>query len=435
MCTDSPSRSSRLVNATPFFYGWVILLVGTIGAVMMGPSQTFTVSLFIDFFVQELHISRANVSLLYGVATLGASFLLPITGWLVDRYGTRGIMLLVSLGLGLACLGMANVQGIFTLLIGLLALRFFGFGSMQLVSNNIIAQWFIRRRGMVMGLFGQSLAVGLIVFPALGEYLINRFEWRGAWIMLGLLVLGVMLPVSWFFYRDNPEKYGLLPDGDPAPPPDLSATGGSSLVNEENWTLAEARRTGAFWIFALAFTVLSTVMAGVVFHQPALFEERGLSREISVHSFQVMALFSIVGNLAMGRLLDMLSARLLLILVVSILAGMLILVQVMVTPLQAMVYAALLGLVSGSNRVMNATVWAKYFGRRYLGSIRGVTMIGMLGGTALGPYPLGLSADVLGSYSPALTGLLALPLIIGVLTPFVKRPQKARDASSGEEKE
>ncbi len=142
--TSQTIRSSRLINATPFFYGWVIVAVGTWGIVMMGPSQTFTFGLFIDSLVTDLHLSRATISLLYGLATLGASFLLPVVGRAIDHYGARRVMVATTFGFGLACMGMAGGQGIVTLLLGLLALRFLGFGAMHLVSTTLITQWFVR---------------------------------------------------------------------------------------------------------------------------------------------------------------------------------------------------------------------------------------------------------------------------------------------------
>ena len=161
-------RTSRIINATPFYFGWLILVAGTLGIVMMGPSQTFTVGLFTDSFVNDLGISRSNLSLIYGVATLGASFLVPVTGRMVDRYGPRRMIVIVSVIFGLACMGMSLAGGTLGVLLGVLALRGFGFGSMQLVSNNLIAQWFIRKRGLVMGLAGQSLAISLLLYPPLG---------------------------------------------------------------------------------------------------------------------------------------------------------------------------------------------------------------------------------------------------------------------------
>ncbi len=102
------------------------------------------------------------------------------------------MMLAVTLAFVAALAAMSRVAGVAGLLLTLLAVRFLGFGSMQLVSNNVIAQWFVRRRGMVMGLASQSLAVSLFVFPALAEMLIRQFTWRGAWIGLSALIVLVI---------------------------------------------------------------------------------------------------------------------------------------------------------------------------------------------------------------------------------------------------
>lgn len=415
-----PTKSSRLIKATPFFYGWIILVVGTVGIVMMAPSQTFTISVFIDYFIKDLGISRANISLLYGVATFAGSLLLPLTGRLVDRFGPRLMTPLIAVGLGLASVGVALVHSIFTLFLGLLALRFLGFGSLQLVSNNLIAQWFIRRRGRVMGLAGLSLPIGLMIFPGLSQFWIEQVGWRWAMGLLGLLVWLVMLPVSLLFFKDRPELYGLQPDGDTL----AEAASFQAGAAERHWTLAEARRTGVFWLFSAGLTVLTMMLAGLVFHQTSLFEVRGLSREVAVSTFYVIALFSVIGNLGMGWLLDRYRARLLLALTLFLLAATMVMVQLMRTPAEALLYAALNGLVSGAFRVIDAVVWAKYFGRLHLGSIRGAVMIGVVGGTALGPYPLGLSMDTFGSYAPAMTALLIFPVGIGLAALLIKRPEK-----------
>lgn len=419
MNTYSTNKSSRLIRATPFFYGWVIVAAGTLDVILMGPSQTFTVGVFIDSFIADLGISRANISLIYGVATLGGSLLLPLMGRLVDRYGASRMILVVAVGLGLSVASVSLAHGVMALLLAMLAIRFFGFGSTQLVINNAIAHWFIRQRGKVMGITGLSLAASLLIYPALAEYLIDNLGWRAAWVLMGASVLVVMLPVSWLFFKDKPEQYGLLPDGDlPA------AAGSNGLVSDENWTLAEARRTGAFWIFAAALSTMTMLLAGLVFHQLSLFEVRGLPRETAVSAFYAMAIASIVGNLGMGYLLDRYSARLLLSLTLFILAAAVVLVQVITTPLQGALFSGLVGLTSGSFRVIDSVVWAKYYGRTHLGSIKGATMLGVIGATALGPYPLGLSYDALGSYGYALNGLLVLPVAIGIVAFFIKRPQK-----------
>jgi MFS family permease len=418
--TAQTIRSSRIINATPFYFGWLILLAGTVGIVMMGPSQTFTVGLFTDAFVNELGISRSNLSLIYGVATLGASFMVPVTGRMVDRYGPRRMILLVSLIFGLACMGMSLASGALGVVIGVLALRGFGFGSMQLVSNNLIAQWFIRKRGLVMGLAGQSLAISLLLYPPLGEALIAWLGWRNTWIAFGLLVWLVMAPVGLLLFRDRPELYGLQPDGDTP----TTATLLLPQIPEENWSADDALHTVAFWLFFAALSVMTMILAGLVFHQTALFEERGLSRSASIQVFQAVAYGSIVGNLVMGRLLDRYAPPRLLAFALTFLVAALIMVQRMTTTWDGILYGVLTGLGSGSFRVIDAVVWAKYFGRKHLGAIRGVTMFGTIGGTALGAYPLGLSKDHWGSFDPALDALLVLTVIIAVAALFVQKPNK-----------
>ncbi len=419
------ARQSKLINRTPFFYGWVVLAAGSISSVMMGPSQSFTVGLFTDSYVTELGLTRASISLLYGIATLAASLMLPITGKLVDRHGPHKMMVIVSVLFVLSCAAMSTVMGAASLLIALLVLRFLGYGSTLLISNNAIAQWFVRRRGMVMGISGQALAISLLLWPALTDRLIQTFTWRYAWIGISLIVLVIAVPLAVFFFRDRPELYGQLPDG-----VRRLTTVYPVTTNEENWTLNEAMHTAIFWVFLFSFVIISTVFAGMIFHQSSIFEAHGLSRQVAVSAFQVMAIVSIVGNLTMGKLLDIVSARLLLTILLLSLSVSVWIIMTMQTPTEAFLYAATMGLTMGGFRVMDSTVWAKYYGRLHLGSIRGVTMIGTLGGTAFGALPLGLSYDLTGSYSTALIAFMIMPVFIYIAMIFVKRPSRSAEPSA-----
>jgi len=418
--TTNTPRTSRVINATPFFYGWVVLAAGTLGLLMMGPSQGFTVSLFLDLWVENLGISRSTASLIYGGASLGAAFLLPISGRLVDRFGPRRLVVVVSLGLGLGCLWLANVQGAATLFLGLLVVRFFGFGSLQITSNNVIAQWFIRRRGFAMGVAGQSLSLGLLVYPWLGESLINGLGWRGAWNGFALLTVGVMIPLGWLFFRDAPERYGLTPDGNSPDEVERQRAG----AREENWTLDEARQTSAFWIFFVAISVITMTTAGIVLHQVSLFAQRGFERATVIHVFQMIALFTVGGNLLFGKLLDWYTPRRLMTVALGALVVALLTVQWMSAPWHTVLFSGLMGFSGGAFRVLDASLWPHYYGRQHLGAIRRLTMMGTMGGTALGPYPLGLSFDHLGSYVPALWFFIGLLGAMAVILLFLRPPRK-----------
>jgi hypothetical protein len=91
----------------------------------------------------------------------------------------------------------------------------------------------------------------------------------------------------------------------------------------------------------------------------------------------------------------------------------------------ALIYGVLNGVMIGASNVVNAVVFAAYYGRRHLGSIRGVTMIVNVAASALGPLPLGLARDLLGSYAPALIALGLLPCLYALAMVWVRPPRDA----------
>jgi hypothetical protein len=105
------TKVSRLVQKTPFFYGWVVLAVGTLGIIMTSPGQTYAVSISIEHFIADLGLSRSLVSTLYAVGTLSGSLALPLVGRQIDRRGSRVMVVIISLLFGLACIYMGLVRG------------------------------------------------------------------------------------------------------------------------------------------------------------------------------------------------------------------------------------------------------------------------------------------------------------------------------------
>ncbi len=208
----TPVKYSRVVSGSPVYYGWVILLVGTFGMLMTTPGQTLGVSVFLDRIIQDLGLSRATVSLMYTVGTLLGSFSLPLIGRFVDVRGPRVAVVIISGLFALSCVWMGFVGGPVTLLMGFILIRGLGQGALGLVSLHIINLWFVRRRGLAVGLSCLGMAVATALFPFAIEALIGAFGWRTAYILLGVLVVTTILPLGASLYRGKPELYGLRPD-------------------------------------------------------------------------------------------------------------------------------------------------------------------------------------------------------------------------------
>jgi MFS transporter, OFA family, oxalate/formate antiporter len=413
-------RTSRMISRTPFFYGWIIVIAGTFGLIMTGPGQTYAVSIFIEHFIHDLGLSRTLVSGLYGIGTLAGSFALPLIGREIDRRGSRTTAVAIALLFGLACVFMGFIQNGLMLLAGFVAIRMLGQGGLGLVSQNVINQWWVARRGLIMGVSGLGVSLlGIGVLPGLINWLVTLYGWRLAYMLLGGVLLLAMAPLAWLFFRDRPELYGLHPDGR-----QMAIDEAELAVAEENWTLAEARRTAMFWIMSGSLALIAMLITGLYFHMVSIFADNGLASSAAAAVYAPIALATAAFTLAGGLLLDRVPARVMLSAALFLLAFSLWFAQHLSGVAAATLYGAALGGTSGLFHVVGMVVWARYYGRKHLGSITGVTATVVIIGSALGPLPLGAARDWLGSYNQALTLLAVFPLLLGGATLFTPRPQK-----------
>ena len=182
------------------------------GMFMSGPGQSYSVAAFIDPMLADLGLLRSQYSLAYLVATLISGASLPFVGRALDRFGARRLLPAIALLLGLACLGMAGVRHLLGLYLGLTFVRCLGQGALTLISTWMVGQWFVRRRGLAMGLLGLGSTLSFMVFPAGNLWLIEGYGWRGAWTALAVAVWALLCVPAALLVRNRPENLGLEPD-------------------------------------------------------------------------------------------------------------------------------------------------------------------------------------------------------------------------------
>jgi MFS transporter, OFA family, oxalate/formate antiporter len=418
---DEPQRiiNSRLVNASPVYYGWVILAVGAIGGVLSSPGQTYAFSAFLDHFIRDLDLSRSLVSTLYTAGTLIASFFLPFVGRRFDRHGARVMITLVSLLLGLACIYMSLVRTAVMLGIGFFLLRQLGQGSLTLVSKNVVNLWWVRKRGRVMGLMGVIGALLGGLFPYFINSLIAHFGWRWTYVILGLLVIGVMVPLGWIFTRNRPEDHGLHPDGEA---PDAGDSDRLDEPLESNWTLAQVLRCPAFWVTATCMSAMAMLNTGLYFHIFSIFEDSGLSSTVAASVFVPIAATGAAMQLVTGLLVGRVHLRLLLSAALILNAVILVAATRLTSIPAAYAFGVGWGIQSGIEMLVLGVIFANYFGRRHLGAIAGFASTMQVAASALGPMPFGIARDLLGNYETVLTGCAIVPLMLAVACLLFGKP-------------
>ncbi|MBT3768351.1 MAG: MFS transporter, partial [Acidiferrobacteraceae bacterium] len=159
-----------------------------------GPGQSHLIGLFFDPLSQELGLSRTAIAAAYGAATLVAAFLLPKLGSVIDRVGPARLLWILTLALGLACVLFSFSSSWLAIAIGFGCLRFLGQGSLMLSCNNLVSQWFNRKRGFALGIMSLGFPISMAVHPPLCQWLIETIGWRETWIWLGISTWIILLP-------------------------------------------------------------------------------------------------------------------------------------------------------------------------------------------------------------------------------------------------
>ena len=416
----------KLVNRLPFFYGWTVLFAAGSSMVVRNSAASLTLAVFIFPMSEDLGWSR---TLIAGAASLGglvATVASPVVGWALDRYGARVILTgsVLILGLSTVSLAWATVPIAFYLAYGLGRVIFSS--PLNIGPSVVVSRWFVRRRGQATGFLFLSHSLGMITFPLIAGVVIKYRGWEDAWIVLGVLVWILALgPVS-ILVRQTPEEVGLLPDGD-LPKPQARGAETSVVTEEQNWTLREAARTPTLWLLAMATGSLFLLQSGTNIHQGAYFLDQGLGVGVSAATLSLNAVFTGVGSIFWGWLVDRVPVRFTYAGVALMMAVALILFPMADTTVEALIVASIFGAAVGGILVVPVVAYANYFGRRSLSAIRGVTEPFVSLGQAIGALFSGIVYDVTGSYKDAflvlsILGFATIAMLLATRAPVRERP-------------
>jgi sugar phosphate permease len=411
----------QLINRLPFFYGWSILFAAGSSMVVRNAAASLTLAVFIFPMSEDLGWSR---TLIAGAASFGGLMAMvasPITGWALDRYGARVILTasVIALGFSTMSLAWATAPVAFYLAYG--AGRVLFASPLNIGCSVIVSRWFVRKRGRATGILFMSHSLGMITFPLLAGVMISYRGWQDAWTVMGLLVFVLALgPVS-MLVRQSPESVGLLPDGDE--PDQLEEGETSSPATEEvSWTLREAMRTPTLWLLAISTGFLYLLQSGTNIHQAAFFLDQGLGVGVSAASIIMNAIFTGLGSLFWGWVVDRVPVRYTYAGVALMMSGALVMFTMADTAIEALVVAAIFGTAVGGILVVPVVAYANYFGRGSLSTIRGVTEPLVSLGQAIGGLFSGIVYDVTGSYRDAfivlaIVGAATIALLLSTRAP------------------
>ena len=414
--------SQRLAKRLPFYYGWIMLPIAMLAAIATSPGQTYGVSIFNASFREALGLSHSQLTAAYMFGTLLAALPQPYIGSLMDRFGIRRVMFVVVILFGLACVFMAQVSNLMMLFVAFFFLRLLGQGALSLMANNTLAMWFQVRLGTTAGVMSAGVAGAIALTPPLFLLLINQFGWRGAYAALGGLVCLIMLPLLVVFYRNRPEDVGQSLDGRSATEADAIQ---EAIPDAASFTLREAQHTRSYWILLAISAAFSMIITAVFFNIVPIFTDHGLTEANAATTYTTIAVALATMQLLGGMLADRVRLNWLAAICVTFLTAGMVVLNLAETVMMAQLYALFIGVGQGIFGAVTNTVWVRYFGRMHLGSIRGSVAMAMVASSSAGPFIMGATYDLFGSYQLSLGFFIALLIPLALAAFWATPPQKA----------
>lgn len=419
----------------PFFYGYVVLFIGSIGILASIPGQTVGVSIFTDPVKDALGLSRNQFSNAYMIGTLLSAFFVARAGRLFDAYGARYVAFFAALFLGvslLLCSVSVEISKILQTVLNISSwivpfilmsilfffIRFCGQGVLTMASRNMIMIWFDKNRGKINSISSITVSLGFSSSPILISKLIDDNGWEMSWKILALC----LFIFSFFilqFYRNKPEDFNLKPDGFIKKTKEIKKE-----KVEKNFTLVEAKKTRAFWMFGLALSFNSFFSTGFTFHVVSIFASHDYSKSQAISVFIPISIIAISVSTLCNILSDYIQHKIYLYIMLA--SGVLASLGLLLLSSPIGVYLIIFGLGSfgGLFAVVNAVTWPRFYGRKFLGSITGKVMSFLVIASAIAPSMFSYCYSSIGSYSyiSYITLAFLLFLVFGSLK--VKNPQK-----------
>ena len=379
------------------FYGWWIVLASFVLLVISGGTALYGFTAFFNPISSEMKRGSAAISFAFSLRSIEGGFFQPLIGIFVERVGVRKCIFVGLTLMGLSLFLLSRMTTLTTFYIGFVLLSLGFTMAAGIPQYTAVANWFKKRRSLALGLLTTGWGVSGLMTPIIAM-MIRSVGWRETLFLLGPFILVIGIPLS-FFIRDRPQSYGMQPDGVmlEGNPTDTARF----QEREPGFTLKEALKTRAFWMFFLFATCVQFAFSTIPVQEMPHLISAGISEKLAALAMAGYALLSLVGRLFISWLGDTYSKKRLLIISAAMQAiGFFIYANIsstwMIIP-----FVLLYGPGFGATVPLLPGIQADYFGVRSFASIRGMMAIAFSIPGIVAPVFAGWIFDIYHSYTIA----------------------------------
>ena len=414
------------------FYGWWVVSASAAIIFLTGGTFYYGFSALVKPLQNEFGWSRALISGAFSLRTQSGGLASPVVGYLVDRVGSRRLLLVGVALVGTGFILLSRVESVWAFYGAVMVVAVGMSATGGPVAMTAAAHWFERQRGRAMALLATGAGSSGVMVLVLAT-LISAFGWREALLIVGIAQWAVCIPLA-LVVRHRPQEMGLLPDGEPplpgpeagraaAPTKANGAARGPLRLQDSGMTIAEALRTRAFWLLSLAMALAGFGSTAIIVHQVVYVNEAtGLSDEQAAVVAMMMPIVSLTGRVGFGWLADYREKRQVLAASYMLLGLGILLLAAAREPWQLLFFLAVFSPGWGGSMAVQPAFQAEHFGLRAFGALQGLTFTVSTLGSVAGPIFAGWVHDSTDTYRNAfvvlaLASLAAAPAILMVGQP------------------
>ncbi|MXX52446.1 MAG: MFS transporter [Dehalococcoidia bacterium] len=385
----------NLRRSRNIFYGWYLVGVSSFVLMLMSTTVFQGVGTFFVALERNFGWSRTTLSGAFALSRAEGALLGPIEGFLVDRLGTRRMVVIGYFIMGLGFIFYSQIQEVWQFYVAYLAISLGSGVGGWIAIVTLINNWFSRRRAFAMSLAVSGVQLGGLLVPLMA-WGVETHDFRMTSLGIGVVLILVAVPASRIM-RNTPEDMGLLPDGAAAP---RAGRPTSESPSEEvfDMTPRQALRTVAFWVIAVArlTSVVSIITLSV--HLIPKLTDSGISLITANFILTLYTIVAFFSGFVAGYLADRTSKTLVLFVCMLMQALAMGILAVTDTLPMAIVFAVLWGAGFGGRVPLLTAIIGDFFGRKNFGSILGINMVPSNIAMIFAPLFAGFMFDLRQSY-------------------------------------
>jgi MFS family permease len=379
------------------FYGWWVVAAAFLNLFFVVGIIFYGFPVFYPSFVEALGFGRAQVTqgFFLGFLIVGLPFGLA-AGAVIDRIGARWVIVAGTGFVGISLLLMARMTKLWQYE-ALCVLEVLGYVFAGPIANQVlVSRWFRSRRGRAMGIAYLGLGAGGVVAPLLVNYLIRSYGWRHALEIVAIMLMAVLLPLGIWVTQSTPEKFGLLPDGEP---PNSAASVSIGAVTSSG--VMEAVRTRNFWLILLGSTLAIGAVGAVIQHFILFLKDQGYSATVASRFSTGLLAASLAGRILVGYAADHVRKKDAMAVFYFLMGASVLLLGMAARPAALWTFTVVFGFSMGADYMLVPLVTAESFGTASLGKLLALIIMGYSLGQWGLPWIVGRLFDGQRSYDLA----------------------------------